>query len=541
MPESKVIEGGPVSAGGIGHRPIFAVVAVLLGAFLANFHGRLFTIGLPDLRGALSLSFDEGAWLSTLATAPQIFIAPAVAWLATAFGLRRVLMGPSLLYALVSLLIPLTRDYTTLLTLNVIHGLLIGTFVPASLLIIFRNLPMKWWLVALAIYSFRVGFTVNFGVGVVGFYVDRLGWEWLYWQDIILAPMMGLMVYLGTPHEPVNRALLANADWGGMLMFGFGLAMIYAGLDQGNRLNWLQSGTVIALLISGSLLLVAFFINEAVVRQPWANVSILFSRNIGLSLVVLLFYTMTSLSNSSLVPNFLTTIALLRPEQTGPLLLVCVAVPMFVLLPVAVWLLRRFDVRAVVIVGFAAFAAASLLGTNVTHDWSRRDFIPILLLQAVGQSFTVLPIILLALANSNPARAVEFAAYIQVVRLGGAEIGTSLIATWLRIREQIHSNFLVQYVTSGGADVTHRLNQLSAHFADHGTGLASARALGTLASLVQREANVLAYIDGFWLTFSLAIIALILIACIGRSPPGPFNPASAPQPQPQPATVAAKS
>ena len=36
-----------------------------------------------------------------------------------------------------------------------------------------------------------------------------------------------------------------------MLLLGLGMAMIYSGLDQGNRLNWLESGTVVALLCVG--------------------------------------------------------------------------------------------------------------------------------------------------------------------------------------------------------------------------------------------------------------------------------------------------
>src|ERR1700750_1298494 len=102
---------GPISQGGIAPRPLFAVGAVLLGAFLANFASRLTPVGLPDLRGAFSLTFDEGAWLSTAGIGSQIFIAPAVAWLATAFGLRRVLGVPSLVFALIALVIPFVRDY----------------------------------------------------------------------------------------------------------------------------------------------------------------------------------------------------------------------------------------------------------------------------------------------------------------------------------------------------------------------------------------------------------------------------------------------
>ena len=185
---------GPLSRGGIAPQPLFAVAAVLLGSFLANFDSRLTSVGLPDLRGAFSLGFDEGPWLSTAGIGSQILIAPAVAWLATVFGLRRVLGIPSLVYALVSLVIPFVHDYTTLIVLSVIHGMLLGMFVPATLMIVFRNLPMRWWLPAIAIYSIRVGFALDTSTALVGFYVDHWGWQWLYWQGVVIAPLMGLMV-----------------------------------------------------------------------------------------------------------------------------------------------------------------------------------------------------------------------------------------------------------------------------------------------------------------------------------------------------------
>jgi MFS transporter, DHA2 family, multidrug resistance protein len=515
---------GPVSRGGVAPQPLFAVGAVLLGAFLANFDSRLNSVGLPDLRGAFSLGFDEGAWLSTAAIGSQIFIAPTVAWLATAFGLRRVLGIPSLLYALVSLVIPFLRDYNTLIVFSIIHGLLLGMFVPATLMIIFRNLPIKWWLPAISIYAIRVGFALDTGSSLVGFYVDHWGWQWLYWQSVAIAPLMGLMVYLGTPPEPVNREVLEDADWGGMLLLGTGVSTVYAGLDQGNRLDWLESGTVAALLIGGGLLCVLFLINEALVRRPWAHVSVLFSRNVGLSLIVIVLYTLTSLSNSSLVPNFLGTVVLLRPEQTGELLVTYGALPMLVMVPLSIFLLRHFDPRVVLIIGLSSFATASLLGTQLTHDWARGDFATIVVLLSIGQALTLLPIIIMAVANSNVTRATALAAYIQIMRLGGAEIGVALMGTWLRVREQIHSNFLGQHLENGAADVTKILGQMSASFTSHGAATAMARATGSLAALVQREANVLAYIDGFWLTFWLAMAALGFVALMKRGPPGPLAP-----------------
>ena len=100
-----------------------------------------------------------------------------------------------------------------------------------------------------------------------------------------------------------------------MLLLGTAVSMIYAGLDQGNRLDWLESGTVMALLLGGGVLFIGFLINETLVPQPWAHVNVLFSRNVGLSLVAILLYTLTSLSNSSLVPNFLSVVAQCGPNK----------------------------------------------------------------------------------------------------------------------------------------------------------------------------------------------------------------------------------
>jgi MFS transporter, DHA2 family, multidrug resistance protein len=99
------------------------------------------------------------------------------------------------------------------------------------------------------------------------------------------------------------------------------------------------------------------------------------------------------------------------------------------------------------------------------------------------------------------------------------------MATWLRVREQTHSNFIGQHIESGSDAFIQVLKQFSNIFASHGAGTAPARAVASVSALVAREANVLAYADGFWLTFWLAIAALGLVALMTRAPPGPFTPA----------------
>ncbi|MDB5367775.1 MAG: transport protein permease, partial [Rhodospirillales bacterium] len=46
----------------------------------------------------------------------------------------------------------------------------------------------------------------------------------------------------------------------------------------------------------------------------------------------------------------------------------------------------------------------------------------------------------------------------------------------------------------------------------------------SLAARVQREANVLAYIDAFQVAFWAAIVGLLLVSLLGPAPPGPLSP-----------------
>lgn len=515
-----------VAAGRPTHYPLLGAAAVLIGAFVVNFDTRLFSVGLADLRGAFGLSFDEGAWLSTVANGSQILIAPAVAWLATAFGVRRVLIGPCVVYAVTSFAIPFVTDYHALLALHFMHGLLLGVFVPATIMVVLHSLPMRWWIAGLSVYALRLAFTSNAGVSLVGFYVQQLGWEWIYWQDGLVALLMVLLTRLGTPPAQINRELLASADWGGMLLLGTSLALIYAGINQGNRLDWFESGVITSLIVGGTTLFVAFIVNEALVPQPWASPTVLFSRNIVVALLMIVAYMVTSMSNTILITNFLTNVGQFRPEQMGAVLLTCTALPSVAVVIVAIYLLRRVDARIIVIAGFVSFAIAAWLGTRITHAWSPVDFVPMALVQSIGQGLTFTALLVFVISNANPARATALVAYIQFMRVDMIEIAGSAMSTWLRVGAQVNSYLIGLNVSQGDSEVSQALGRMTGRFIEHtsATEIATAHATAALASLVRREANVLATIDAYHVCFWAAVVGLLLLSLTRAAPSGPLTP-----------------
>src|ERR1700677_3128088 len=106
--------------------PWLVLVAVLMGTFISTLNGRLSTYGLADIRGAVGAGFDEGAWITTAQTVAQMSITPGAMWLGAAYGPRPVLIGASIAFAVISLLIPYSANLPMLLIMQFLGGLASG-------------------------------------------------------------------------------------------------------------------------------------------------------------------------------------------------------------------------------------------------------------------------------------------------------------------------------------------------------------------------------------------------------------------------------
>jgi DHA2 family multidrug resistance protein len=147
-------------------------------------------------------------------------------------------------------------------------------------------------------------------------------------------------------------------------------------------------------------------------------------------------------------------------------------------------------------------------------------------LQGAGHILSFLPIIVLTISNGSPRNATALAAYIQVIRLLGTETAQALMTTFLRKREQLHS-FLIGLNVERGSDLsTSAIAAIARRLGPYGQSIAQARSTGLLSQAVQKQANVLSLIDGFWFTFWAAISALVVLALVTRSPPGPLTSAA---------------
>jgi MFS transporter, DHA2 family, multidrug resistance protein len=100
--------------------------------------------------------------------------------------------------------------------------------------------------------------------------------------------------------------------------------------------------------------------------------------------------------------------------------------------------------------------------------------------------------------------------------LFGGEIGTAFMQTFVRMREQIHSNLIGVHVDSLGGLTADRMALYRNAVAAHGADLAAAtgRATSLLSTAVARQAAVLSFIDGFLAAALGAYICLLLVALL---------------------------
>ena len=111
------------------HQPIHRDSGSLSGR--GNRHAersRLVSVGLPDLRGALGLGFDEASWIPTALNMATMFSGVFVCFLSVLFGPRRILLRRAAIFTVTSALLPFAPNYWGMLALVVIAGLASGTF-----------------------------------------------------------------------------------------------------------------------------------------------------------------------------------------------------------------------------------------------------------------------------------------------------------------------------------------------------------------------------------------------------------------------------
>jgi DHA2 family multidrug resistance protein len=510
----------------ISTRPLVGILGVLIGAGLVTLTGRMLSLGLADLKGHLGISYDDGAWLDSAFNASIMLIGPFSVYLGGLLGPRRVLLFAAGIFTATCAFLPFIHSFSLLVAALIVAGLTSGTFYPLTLTFALRIAPIRFLPFVLAFYATSIDGAVNVAPSLYGWYRDQLSWHWMFWNSAAIAPVMMICIYFGIPPAPARKKGSSAPSFVGFLYLSAGLALMFAALQQGQRLDWWRSGVFNALFWSG-----AFFTSCALIRRllgpnPLVALPYLWQWNTVLLGSLLFWFRFTLTLTIILIPQSL-AIRGFEADQIGPAI-IWSAMP---LLPVAFTgglLLRRgLDPRLVFAAGLTCTAVAAVLCAQYSSAWAAENYYRTELLTGLGQAFALIGLVGCIVLQgvftgglSKPQSILTFSAFFHTVRLFGGTAGAIYMGHFLADREKLHSNLLGLHVSSGNWITDANIHALTAGLFGKSSGLPSGaeRAVDLIAARLRLQAYSLSLIDGFLLIAWSCAIALVLVGLLRKSP-----------------------
>ena len=506
--------------------PLLGILGVILGAAVVTLAGRMLTLGLADLKGHVGISYDAGAWIGSAFNVAIMFIGPFTVYLGALLGTRKVLLYAATTFALVSIFLPLIHNYSLLIVALVLAGLSSGTFYPLTLTFALRNIPPRFLPFALAFYAAFIDGAVNFAPSLYGWYRDHLSWQWMFWNSSVITLVMMVCIYFGIPWPTAARKSGKAPSFAGFLHASAGFAMLYAALDQGERLDWWRSGVFTALVVGGSFFLLASLVPRLRSPNPLVDLPYLRQWNTLLLGAGLILFRFDLLGTVILIPQSL-AIHGFEADQIGPAVIWSAAPLLVVGLVGGLLLHAKLDSRSLLAAGFACMAFAAYLNADLTSAWSASNYYRTELLTGIGQSFALIglvaTIVLQAVFSggmSKPQSVLTFSAFFHVMRLFGGQIGAAYMGHFISQREKLHSNLLGLHVQQGNWLTDANIHGMSAGLFSKSYGLAAAtgRAVQLLGNRVRLQAYTLTILDGFYLLAWSCVVALLIVALLRKAP-----------------------
>src|SRR5271155_4909974 len=254
--------------GELSKSPLLGILGVITGAGVVTLTSRMISLGLPDMKGHLGFSNDQGAWIGTAFDVGLMFIGPFTVFLGGLMGPRRILLAAATIFTALCIFLPFIHSYSFLILATALAGLSSGTFYPLTLTFALRNIPLRYLPFTIALYASFVDGAVNIAPSLYGWYRNHLSWGWMFWNSALITPLMMLCIYYGIPPAPPRKKSTPAPSFAGFLYASAGFAMVYAAIDQGERLDWWRSGLFTALFVGGSFFLLCSLLRRMQSPNP---------------------------------------------------------------------------------------------------------------------------------------------------------------------------------------------------------------------------------------------------------------------------------
>jgi len=499
-----------------------AVCGSIIGAFIAVLNIQITNASLPNIQGAIGAGIDDGGWISTAYLVAEIVVIPLTGFLAPVFSLRRYLLGNTILFLAMSVACAFAQNLDQMIVLRALQGFFGGVLIPLAFTITLTMLPRSRQPVGLALFAVSATFAPAIGPTIGGYLTETYGWQYIFYVNLVPGAVMLVALWPSLRPAPMQLGLLRQGDWPGIATLAVGLASVQTVLEEGNKDDWFGSPFIVRLSVLATISLAAFFWIELTARRPLLNLRLLTRRNFGLGSLANVILGMALYGSVYLLPVYLSQMQGYNSEQVG-MVLAWTGLPQLVLIPCVPFLMRKFDTRLLVAIGFGLFALSCFMNLAITPEYAGDQLFAPNLVRAVGQALVLTPLSALATGGIERENAGSASAMFNMMRNLGGSVGIAVLETFVAKREQFHSSIISGQVSLLDDATRQRLGALRDHFLATGqadAGTAMHEAVVQIGGTIRAQSYFRAYSDAFYLMGAALVLALATSAFMARSSGG---------------------
>jgi DHA2 family multidrug resistance protein len=494
---------------------------IMVVAFMQILDTSVTNVILPHLQGSLSAGLDEVSWVITSYLAANAVVIPATGWLAGLFGRKKFFLICTTVFVVSSFLSGAAPDLTTLIIARILQGLGGGPIIPLSQAILWEIFPFHQRGLAMAVWG--VGFILGpiLGPTVGGYLADEWSWRWIFYINLPVG-ILGFLLGSAFLFDPPYLKKAARIDWWGLGLMVAGFGCLQLVLDRGEREDWFESTTIVAMTVVAVCALVGFLIRELTTSDPILDLTAFTDRNFATGVTIIAVVGFGMFSGMLLVAVFTQKLLGYDAWTSGLVLAPGGIGNIFSLF--ASGMVTRVDQRLMLGFGCLLNAVALYMMTSLTLGMDYWSLALPRFIQGFAIGFIFVPLSTLTLATIRRDKLVNATAIYGMMRNVGGSVGIAVATTLLAQRSQFHQSTLVSHITLWDPETRARLARWVAHFAAQGSDAFTAekQAMAMLYRETVNQAQLLAYADDFWLLavmFAIVPIFLPLMRRIRLEPP----------------------
>jgi len=514
--------------------PWLIAVVVSIATFMEVLDTSIANVSLQHIAGSMSASQDESTWVLTSYLVANAIILPISGWLATVIGRKRFYMLCVAIFTVSSLLCGLAPSLGWLIFFRILQGMGGGGLQPSEQAILADTFTAKQRGQAFAVYGVAVVVAPAIGPTLGGWITDNFSWRWIFFINVPVGIISLLLTWnlLQESAEAVAQRLAMakrglRVDYIGFSLVALGLGSLQIVLDKGQEDDWLASGFIALFTVVAIVGLVGAIFWEFHVDDPIVDLPLLKKFNFAFTNIMMFSIGFILFGTTQLLPQYTQSLLGYSATQAG-LVISPGGFAVMACMPLAGYLVGRVQPKWLITFGMFVEACAlfnmTRFDTQVSYStlaWAR-------VFQTSGLAFLFVPINTVAYTGLPKGKSNHASALINLSRNLGGSIGVSLANTLLFRRSQFHQSNLVSHVARGDIVFRAALDSMTTMLMRAGLspGAAHDHAMAVLYANLQRQAEMLSYLDVFK-TLGIAAFCMIgLILFLKKSKPGDVTEAA---------------